>query len=360
MYGKKIVLVGWVSLFSVALMFSAMNACAQYTVGVEVGDWAGYGDISFEYASNVTGQEDPPEGMNMSWTDVEVLDVSGTNVTCRSTTIYTNGTEQIDIMWGDVATGEGNIGIGVIPSNLGPGDEIPANLTWFSEEPMRLTINGTVTRSYAGANREVNYVNITSPVVHENFTLGTQKLFFCWDKETGVICEESFSYVISYTIITTNYYMNMSMLWRMTATNMWPAVFTVHDGYAFNVTMMSNSTISNFNFNELLKQISFNVTGPTNKTGYCNVSVPDGLLWGEFTVYKDGLLLEEDVDYTETHNGTHYIFCINYDLSTHAIDIQGTEGIPEIPTWTSMLLILVLLTVAIAIYKRKLIKTQIQ
>ena len=38
----------------------------------------------------------------------------------------------------------------------------------------------------------------------------------------------------------------------------------------------------------------------------------------------------------------------------------GSEIIPEFPTWTSMLLVLIVLTVAIVIYKRRLLKTSIQ
>jgi hypothetical protein len=352
MYRKKNLLIACVSVFLVVLMFSAIMVSAQPTVGVEVGDWAGYGDMSFEYATNIPGEEDPPEELNMSWTDVEVLDVSGSNVTCRSTNIYVNGTERIDIMCGDVETGEGNLSIGIIPSNLGAGDEIPANLTWFTEEPMKLTINGTVTRSYAGANREVNYVNITSPIVYGNVTLGTQKMFFCWDKETGVICEEGFSYAASYTVNMTQYYMNMSMLWRMTTTNMWPAVFTVQDGYAFNVTMLSNSTISNFNFNETLKQISFNVTGPTNKTGYCNITIPKDLL-------RDSpwTILLNDTDWTTlcdiTDNTTHTFIYIPYNCSTNTIQIIGTWAVPEFPSAVILPLLMIATMVSVILCGRQ-------
>jgi hypothetical protein len=122
----------------------------------------------------------------------------------------------------------------------------------------------------------------------------------------------------------------------------------------FQAIIQTNSTVSAFNFSQPLKQISFNVTGPSGTTGFCNITIPDDLLSGEFSVYKDGSLLVKDVDYTQTYNGTHYIFYITYTHTTHAIEIRGTEVIPEFTTWTSMLLILILLTVAIAITKRRL------
>jgi hypothetical protein len=355
MYRKKIGLTAFVSVLLMMLMFSVMTGSAQiYTVGVKAGDWAGFGDISFEYASNITGYEEPPPEMNVSWADMEILDVSDSNITGRYTTIYANGTEQTDIMWGDIATGEGNLSVGIIPSNLGAGDEIPANLTYYTEEPLRLTINGTVTRRYAGANREVNYVNITYPIIYGNITYGAWNMSFYWDKKTGVMCEEIVSYAMSYTDNTTHYYMNMSILDRMTATNMWPAVFTIDwDGYAFNVTMVSNSTVSNCNFSQADMQISFNVTGPAGKASYCNVTVPKDLLQGSpWTIWLNG------TDWTSlctiTENDTHTFIYIPYTHSTNTIQITGTWVVPEFPSFLILPLFMVAILLAVVIYRTQI------
>ncbi len=343
-----------VSMFLIILMFSAMRVSAPaYTVGVKAGDWAGYGDISFEWASNMPGYEEPPMEMNMSWMDMEILDVSDSNITFRSTTIYKNGTEQTDIMWGDIATGEGNISYGIIPSNLGPGDLIPANFTWGPEVSFRISINGTVTRSYAGANREVNYVNVTYPIIYDSMQFGAMNVSLYWDKTTGITCEEFMSYAMSYTLPnSTRYYMNMTMLWRMTATNMWPAIFTAQDGYAFDVTMISNSTISNFNFSESLMQVSFNVTCPTGKGGYCNVTIPKDLLQGEpWTIYLNS------TDCTAlcsiTGNITHTFVYIPYTCSTNTIQIKGTWVIPEFPLAVIMPLFMIATLLTAIVYRRK-------
>ena len=355
MYGKKIGLTAFVSVLLMMLMFSVMTGSAQiYTVGVKAGDWAGFGDISFEYASNMTGYEEPPPEMNVSWADMEILDVSDSNVTGRYTTIYANGTEQTDIMWGDIATGEGNLSVGLIPSNLGAGDEIPANLTYYTEEPLRLTINGTVTRRYAGANREVNYVNITYPIIYGNITYGAWNMSFYWDKKTGIMCEEVVSYRMSYTDNETYYYMNMSILWPMTATNMWPAVFPIDwNGYAFNVTMMSNSTISDFNFSQADMEISFNVTGPAGKSGYCNVTVPKDLLRDSpWTILLNG------TDWTSlctiTENDTHTFIDIPFTHSTNTIQITGTWVVPEFPSFLILPLFMVATLLAVVIYRTQI------
>ena len=321
-------------------------------IGVKAGDWAGYGDISFEYASNMTGYEEPPLEMNVSWSDMKILSVSDSNLTVRSTTIYANGAERTDVMWGDIATGEGNLSIGIIPSNLSSGDTIPGNLTWYTEEPLRLTVNGSVTRRYAGANREVNYVNITYPIIYGNVTYGAWNMSFYWDKKTGVICEEIMSYAMSYTVNMTHYYMNMSMLFRMTATNMWPAVFPVHNGYAFDITVAGNSTISNFNFSQVLKEISFNVRGPPGKAGYCNVTIPKDLLRGEpWTIYLNST--EYTASCSMTGNTTHTFIYIPYTHSTNTIQITGTWVVPEFP-YILILPVLMIFSIIAAISSKKL------
>jgi len=353
LYEKKTVLTAYISVFLVVLMFSTTNVSAStYTMGVKAGDWAGYGDTSFEWASNWPGYEEPPYEMNMSWMDMEILNVHNSNVTVRSVTIYRNGTEETYVIWGDIATGEGNLSIGIIPSNLNPGDGIPGNLTYYTEEPLKLSINGTVTRSYAGANREVNYANVTYPIIYGNITYGAWNISLCWDKKTGIMCEELVSYTMSYTENETQYYMNMSMMWRMTATNMWPAVFTAQDGYAFNVTMISNSTISDFNFNESQMYISFNVTGPAGKAGYCNVTIPNDLLQGN--PWKIYVNTTECTTCSITGNDTHTFIYVPYTCSTNTIKIEGTSVIPEFPS-TLMLLLLVIPTIlAVSFAKKKL------
>ena len=135
-------------------------------------------------------------------------------------------------------------------------------------------------------------------------------------------------------------------------------VFNIYvDTKAYQVKTFSNSSISMFNFNQSLMQISFNVTGLSGTIGFCNVTIPNTLLWGDFTVLVDG---NPPISLIRKDNATHISLYFTYEMrSTLKVKIQGTEVIPEFPTWTSMLLILIVLTVAVAIYKRRLLKTPI-
>ena len=115
----------------------------------------------------------------------------------------------------------------------------------------------------------------------------------------------------------------------------------------------SNSSVSDFVLNPSLKQISFNVNGTSGTTGFCNITIPTELLSGVFSIYKDNTELIKNVDYTETYNGTRYIFSIKYDHSTHMIEIIATNVIPEFPSWI-ILPLLVTATISVILYRKKL------
>ena len=180
-------------------------------VGVEVGDWAKYGD--FSYTWNMPEGADEPSDLarlnEVDWAKAEVLNVDGTNVTVKFTTHFKNGTEDSDTNSGDVKTGAEGLPL-IIEANLNSGAKIP----WELLPGMELYINGTTSRTYAGVSRSVNYINITGT---EEFLSMTLKLY--WDKAKGVLCEMLIS--ASMTYMETTYSFSFSL--KMTETNMWSA-----------------------------------------------------------------------------------------------------------------------------------------
>lgn len=121
----------------------------------------------------------------------------------------------------------------------------------------------------------------------------------------------------------------------------------------FYVGISSNSTIANFRFDQVGKYVSFEVTGPNQTAGFCNISIPNELLWGDFSVYKDESLLMKGVDYTEVFNGTHYNFHITYSHTTHTIKIIGTEVIPEFSPLLILPLLMIVTLLAVILCKSK-------
>jgi len=126
---------------------------------------------------------------------------------------------------------------------------------------------------------------------------------------------------------------------------------------AYHVNVISNSTIEDFTFFESNSTITMHVSNSstTQSFGFCRVCIPKNLMSPPYTVIiNDGLTEALHFNDTLYDNDTHRWIYFAYEHSTHEIDI-----IPEFPAWTSILRILVVFTVAIAIYKRRLLKTPI-
>ncbi|MBN1358114.1 right-handed parallel beta-helix repeat-containing protein [Candidatus Bathyarchaeota archaeon] len=118
------------------------------------------------------------------------------------------------------------------------------------------------------------------------------------------------------------------------------------------ITTVSNSTVSDLIFNQTLKQLSLNVTGPSGTTGFCNITVPAELMSGDFTLYLDDAALVEGVDYTESFNGTHYLFSVTYAHSTHVIDLFSTEVVPDFASWLFIPFLISATTLGLALRRR--------
>jgi parallel beta-helix repeat protein len=127
--------------------------------------------------------------------------------------------------------------------------------------------------------------------------------------------------------------------------------FTAYDN--IKVEICSNSSVSEFQFSTTSKTLSFNVTGPAGARGFCNITIPENLLWGDFSLFINGIPLTEGVNHTKTYNGTHYTFHITYTHSEHIIEIVGTEVIPEFPSAIIIPLLMTLTTLAVAVSKRR-------
>lgn len=122
------------------------------------------------------------------------------------------------------------------------------------------------------------------------------------------------------------------------------------EGSAFHITTESNSTISNFQFIKEGKELLFNVTGSTGTHGFCNITIPNQLLGGPFSVTFDEQPLSEVLS---LDNVTHTRLCFAYPQSGHVIEIIGATVIPEFPSLLLPLL-LTAMTLVTSIVRKKL------
>lgn len=156
--------------FSLCIMLIASVTAVTRTVGVSPGDWA-----KFDVSSTSNGTIDDTWTKNFllsTWTNISVVDVSGTNITLHFTSHFLNGTIWYSDDYVDVTSGETTHAIlALISAGLKTGDPIYANNS--------LVINETVNTNYLGlpnatALRPTNHVNVTGIDAY-------------WDQATGAM-----------------------------------------------------------------------------------------------------------------------------------------------------------------------------
>jgi len=113
-----------------------------------------------------------------------------------------------------------------------------------------------------------------------------------------------------------------------------PAIYTfsiVWGEETFIVSVESNSTVSNFTFNQQSKEISFYVIGPDSTIGFCNVTVPKELLSASAAEWIVLVNTHPVTDYILIENATHSHLWFMYTHSTHKVQIIGTHVIAPPP-----------------------------
>ena len=121
----------------------------------------------------------------------------------------------------------------------------------------------------------------------------------------------------------------------------------------YNVFVFSNSTVSDFSFNPENTMIKFDVMGETGTIGFCNVTIPKGLLNTEdnWAILVDGTSITQTID--EDATSTYLYFTYNHGIKT--VEIKGTDAIPEFPSW-AILPLLIASTLAVIVIRTKIRK----
>jgi parallel beta-helix repeat protein len=126
----------------------------------------------------------------------------------------------------------------------------------------------------------------------------------------------------------------------------------VWDGITYDVDVVSNSTVSSFNFDVDSKCIYFNVTGADETVGFCRVAIPKGLLWadGDWTIFVDD---QPVTNYTRFEDENYTYLYFTYTHSTHTVIIQGTNAIPEYPSTITLTMFTLTTLTATTFWKTK-------
>jgi len=188
-------------------------------VGVKVGDWAKY-ELEFDYATNDPDPYIPPppyDSADIAYSKLEVLAITGTVISFNSTVRFVNGTEMWNVFDCDVSTGNG-VTYYFIGANLSAGDRIYLN-------PYSPKINSTMTKTYAGAEREVNYVYLKMNMTFSPDLRYVGELHIYWDRTAGIIVETI--QIIEYIDLAEGYVTKIFGHMILTETNIWQSEKTL-------------------------------------------------------------------------------------------------------------------------------------
>ena len=220
-----------ISLLTLLCLGLVGQATAQSRVpGVKTGDTLVYSITSHWRADNAS--EPVPawlaEYNQTSQYKVNVGLVSGVNVTTTQLWDFKNGTEYPYLVTVDVEsgtpyyyTGTQTLFEGIVGANINAGSLL------HPTGNDSVIVNQTITRTYAAGARDTNIVELTSPIKNQTTdpvtnatiyeTIGSQRVTFYIDKETGILVEQQ-TVIDSLTPVET-----ASITWNLKQTNLWDA-----------------------------------------------------------------------------------------------------------------------------------------
>ncbi len=121
------------------------------------------------------------------------------------------------------------------------------------------------------------------------------------------------------------------------------------EGRGQMVQIVSDSIIGEFQFNQSLEEITFSACCQEKSTcGFCNITIPKGLLWAEAIDAWAVRIDNSDTPLLVSNNGTHSFIYIDLVNGAHVVTISDLQSIPELPQILSPLPLFVALSIPTA------------
>jgi len=124
------------------------------------------------------------------------------------------------------------------------------------------------------------------------------------------------------------------------------------DGTDYPLSVLSNSTASDFIFSQQPPQISINFTALSGVHGFCNLTIPKSLLVGSpWVIEINGNPL---TNFTQTENMTHSFLSFTFThSSTINVKVLGTWAIPEFSSFLILPIFMMATLLTVAVYRKK-------
>ena len=195
------------------------------------------------------------QAKSIDWVQINITKVSGTTVTAQMIMQFENGTQQSETGTTDVSTGQGNLTMFLIASNLKANDQIYQG----NDDAI---INETITRGARQVNHEsiiMNYnvtqeelaaFGITEPLQQTN----TQDIY--WDQQSGALVEMSYKMATRSNLINADISVNVALV----ESNDLPVPETTVPEYPvtiFVIIALAASTIVAIKLNNKMPKTSF-------------------------------------------------------------------------------------------------------
>lgn len=97
------------------------------------------------------------------------------------------------------------------------------------------------------------------------------------------------------------------------------------EGVDYIISVSTNSTVTDFEFNQPKKTESFQILMTDGLSGYYNITIPKDLLNGDFKIFIDN----STINFTITQNSTHSFLSFSYLNRAQKVKILGTTVISE-------------------------------
>jgi len=187
--------------------------------------------ISITYRSRINGSLLASVPYQVGYIEaITIQEISGTNITVQSVKTYVNNqTNETNLGWVDLSTGDGSASGYIILADCNEGDLIYPNWEGGTQDLLYVyMINDTTLMKYGDTSMEVNHANLTTTINNQ-----TTYVNYYWEKATGLL--------IGYTLGSTLEQGNMTQ--------------TVYYHYQ-RIGIPQISIILGFDFNQSKKQIS--------------------------------------------------------------------------------------------------------